>query len=96
MGVLSGLFERYEFQAHFFGSLVKVPQHSLAIAFFVIVLALVGVLLALGQHRIASVARMKCNEIRGTEPPSISLCAIVAAKSILYAVFSRRRLVERE
>ena len=24
MGVLSGLFERYEFQAHFFGSLVKV------------------------------------------------------------------------
>ena len=31
----------------------------------------------------ASVARMKCNEIRGTEPPSISLFAIVATKSTL-------------
>ena len=35
----------------------------------------------------ASVARMKCNEIRGTEPPSISLCAIETTKSTLYAVF---------
>ena len=42
------------------------------------------------------VARMKRNEIRGTEPPSISLCAIEATKSTLYAVFSRRRLGERE
>lgn len=42
------------------------------------------------------VAGMKCNEIRGTEPPSISLRAIVATKSTLYAVFSRRRLGERE
>ena len=35
----------------------------------------------------ASVARMKCNEIRVTEPPSISLCAIEARKSTLYAAF---------
>ena len=44
----------------------------------------------------ASVARMKCNEIRGTGPPSISLRAIVATKSTLYAVFSRLKLGERE
>ena len=44
----------------------------------------------------ASVARMTCNEIRGTEPPSISLRAIEATKSTLYAVFSRRSLGERE
>ena len=43
----------------------------------------------------ASVARMKCNEIRGTEPPRFR-CAIKATKSTLYAVFSRRRLGERE
>ena len=60
MGVLSGLFERYEFQAHFFGSLVKVPQHSLAIAFFVLFLALVGVLLPLGQHRIDQPRQLVC------------------------------------
>ena len=44
----------------------------------------------------ASVTRMKCNEIPGTEPPSISLCAIEATKSTVDAVFSRRRLGERE
>ena len=32
----------------------------------------------------ASVARMKCNEIRGTEPPSISPCAIEATVPILH------------
>ncbi len=48
----SGLFGGNEIHAHFFGTLGQLPEHSLAVALLVVVLTLIGVFLALGQHRV--------------------------------------------
>ena len=41
-----------EFHAHFLGTLSELAEHAFAVALFVIFLTLIGVFLALGQHRI--------------------------------------------
>ena len=48
----SGLFGGNEFHADFFGTLSQLPENALAVTLLVVVLALVSVFLALGQHRI--------------------------------------------
>ena len=50
--VSSGVWNGSELEAEFFGALGEVIHDSLAITFLVVVLALVGVFLALGQHRV--------------------------------------------
>ena len=41
-----------ELHAQFLGALRQLPQNTLAVALFVVVLTLVGVLLALREHRV--------------------------------------------
>ena len=52
MGFSSRLLDGDHLHAELGGALRQSSQHALAVAFFVVVLALVGVLLALGQHRV--------------------------------------------
>ena len=47
---LGGLFSGDEFHTQLVGTLGELPQDSLAVAFLIVVLALIGVFLALGQH----------------------------------------------
>ena len=49
-GVLSGLFNCDHAQSQFGSTLREVMKHALAIAFFEIVLPLIGVFLAFGEH----------------------------------------------
>jgi len=48
---LGGLFSSYEFDTHFAGAKDQLPESSLAVAFLVVILTLVGVFLARGEHR---------------------------------------------
>ena len=50
MGFSGGLINRDHLHAEFGGALRQRPQHAFTIALLVVVLALVGVLLALGEH----------------------------------------------
>ncbi len=50
MAYSRGLFGGDEFHSHFGGALGQLPQHTFAVAFFEVVLAQIGVFLALGQH----------------------------------------------
>lgn len=49
-----GLIAGYEFQTELFGADSQLPNYPLAVAFLEVILALVGVFLALGQQRIES------------------------------------------
>lgn len=54
------LFGRDEFHSHFFPALGQLAQHSLAIAFFVVVLALTGVFRAVGEYRANQPRQLLC------------------------------------
>ena len=47
---LDGWFDGDESHAHFVGTLIELAQDPFTVAFLILVLALVGVFLALGQH----------------------------------------------
>lgn len=47
-----------EFHAHFFGTLRQMPEHPLALALLVVILALIGVFLTLAQHRINQASQL--------------------------------------
>ena len=59
-----GLFGGDEFHAHFFGTLSQLPQHPLAGAFLVAVLAVIGLFLALGQPRSDQARRLVRGGVR--------------------------------
>ena len=52
MGFSGGLIDRDHLHAEFGGALRQRPQHAFMVALLVVVLALAGVLLALGEHRV--------------------------------------------
>lgn len=52
MVFLYGWFNGDEFHAHLVGALCQLTQDPFAVSFFVVILSLVGVLLAFGQHRV--------------------------------------------
>lgn len=51
MNFSSGLFAHDEFHAQFLGPQGELPEDPLAVALLVVILALIGVFLALGEHR---------------------------------------------
>ena len=55
--VFSSGLSRDELHAELIGALVEVVEQALAIPFFVVVLALVGVFLALGEQRVDTQTR---------------------------------------
>lgn len=48
----SGVFTGDEFHAHLFGALGQLPQDPFAVTLLVVVLSLIAVFLALGEHRV--------------------------------------------
>src|SRR5664279_3839856 len=79
MMVSSGLFGGNEFHAHFFGTLSELSEHPFAVALLVIVLTLIGIFLALGQHRIDQTGKLMSRRSdrlgfvhAGTHSPEVS------------------------
>ncbi len=62
--VFSSDLSRDELHAELVGALVEVVQQALAIPFFVVVLALVGVFLALGEQRVDQSNARACERLR--------------------------------
>ncbi len=64
MSVLRGLFIDDEFHAELFSALSQLMQHAFTVAFFVVVLALIGVGLAFSRRSVRTAHAGSNNRIR--------------------------------
>ena len=79
---------RYEQHAEFAGTLAEAAHDTFGVALLVVLLALVGVFLALGEHQVDQSGQLVRCRRNNTVPPTLTPCTakMFFAKSIPVAI----------